>query len=121
MSPFCPGVTLRDCGSDSAADLRREISKKVAKGATNDEIDAWLVESFGPKVLGAPKGAALWMTPLTVAAIGAAVVGFGLSRMSKVSVTDPAPLAASRSKQATSDADKARLETELQAFRRSTE
>ncbi len=73
MSPFCPGLTLEECPSDQASRVRGEIDQMVARGATNSEIDRWIVDNFGEVALARPGGSIAWMGPplLALAGIGA--------------------------------------------------
>lgn len=63
MSPFCPGLSLEECPSEQASELRARIQRRIAAGATNAEIDRWLVADYGESVLGRPPGALSWMVP----------------------------------------------------------
>ena len=80
MSVFCPGLTLDECPSTQAVEVRQQIASKVAQGQTNRQIDAWLVANFGDGVLGRPPGASTWMVPSVVLLIGAGVVASILLR-----------------------------------------
>ncbi len=72
MSPFCPGITLHDCPSRAALDLRDQIEEWVRAGWSRDRVLAELVAEYGESVLAVPDGP---LTPvsrlLPVAAIGA--------------------------------------------------
>jgi cytochrome c-type biogenesis protein CcmH/NrfF len=73
MSPFCPGVTLHDCPSGEADDLRAQIRDWSAAGWGEERIMAELVDEYGPGVRAVPPaeggGLGAWVLP------GLAVVG----------------------------------------------
>lgn len=76
MSPFCPGVTLHDCASDSAVALRERITAMAEAGYGRDAIMAELEREYGPTIRAVPEargsGLLAWLLP--VAATGSAVV-----------------------------------------------
>ncbi|MGH7426426.1 MAG: cytochrome c-type biogenesis protein, partial [Candidatus Methylomirabilales bacterium] len=47
MSPFCPGLTVAECPSLQAGDMRERIAERVAGRWSNRRIDRWLVENYG--------------------------------------------------------------------------
>ena len=83
MSPFCPGLTLEECPSDQATRVRGEIDEMVSRGATNREIDRWIVANFGEVALARPGPSLAWVVPPLVAVAGAAVVVVGLRRVAR--------------------------------------
>lgn len=80
MSPFCPGLSLDECPSSQAGDLRAKIKARVEQGATNREIDRWLVENYGESVLGRPPQALSWVVPAGFVMVGLAVLLITLGR-----------------------------------------
>jgi cytochrome c-type biogenesis protein CcmH len=70
MSPYCPGLTLEECPSEQAAELRSQIAGKVKAGATNQQIDEWMVANYGESALGRPLGSLAWLAPALAAALG---------------------------------------------------
>ena len=80
MSPFCPGLTLEECPSDQAARVRADIDGMVRRGATNREIDRWIVANFGEVALARPGRSFPWLVPPLVAAGGSAAVVLLLRR-----------------------------------------
>lgn len=80
MSPFCPGLSLDECPSGQSADLRAQIEDRVAGGATNSEIDRWLIENYGESVLARPPHAVSWMVPAAFVIAGLGAVSFLVSR-----------------------------------------
>jgi cytochrome c-type biogenesis protein CcmH/NrfF len=73
MSPFCPGVTLHDCPSQAAVDLRRRIVGWAEQGWSKARIVDRLETEYGPIIRAAPptsgSGLLAWILP------GLAVLG----------------------------------------------
>ncbi|MGH2721471.1 MAG: cytochrome c-type biogenesis protein [Actinomycetota bacterium] len=90
MSSWCPGLTLAECPSAQAGDLRREIAGKVAAGWTNERIDAWLVANYGEGILGRPRGMAAFLVPAAAILAGGVVVALVLRRR-RPRGADPTP------------------------------
>lgn len=67
MSPYCPGVTLHDCPSSSAQEMRAEIVAWAEDGMTKEQILDRLEGEFGPSIRAVPaaEGAGLlaWLLP----------------------------------------------------------
>lgn len=76
MSPFCDGVTLHDCPSQEALDLRDRIEAWVSQGQSRTQIMRHLEQEFGAGIRGAPPtegaGFVAWLPPLVALAAGAA-------------------------------------------------
>jgi cytochrome c-type biogenesis protein CcmH/NrfF len=76
MSPYCDGVTLHDCPSQEAQELRARIEKWVARGQSRTEIIDRLERDFGAGIRAAPEaegaGFLAWLPPLAVLLAGAA-------------------------------------------------
>ena len=83
MSPFCPGLTLHDCPSQAAVELRDRIERWARAGATRTQITARLKREYGPAIAATPprEGAGLvaWLLPAVMVAAGAALA-WGLAR-----------------------------------------
>lgn len=90
MSPFCPGLTLEECPSGQAAELRRRIAERVEDGATNREIDDWLVATYGEGVLGRPRSVISWLAPAAAVLAGALLLVAGLRRRARPADEEPA-------------------------------
>jgi cytochrome c-type biogenesis protein CcmH/NrfF len=74
MSPYCPGRTIASCSSQAARRLEEDILTQAQAGRTRDEIEATLVERFGPQVIGyAGRPVLLWGTG-ALAAVAIALV-----------------------------------------------
>jgi cytochrome c-type biogenesis protein CcmH/NrfF len=78
MSPYCPGASLRDCGSGQAEVLRERIRGWLREGRDESWIEAQLVAEFGENILGAPKfkglGIIAYLAPILALLIGLGVV-----------------------------------------------
>ena len=73
MSPFCPGVTLHDCPSDNAIQLRSQIARWATRGWSRDRIMTKLQAEYTDiRAVPSDRGAALlvWLLPA-----GAVVAG----------------------------------------------
>ncbi len=73
----CQNQTIADSSAPLAADLRREIRRMFADGATRDEIIEFLVARYGEFVLYRPRLQpatwALWGAPVILLLIGGVV------------------------------------------------
>lgn len=74
MSPFCPGVTLYECTSSQAVELRSNIGTRIGRGATNAEIDLWLTDNYGEAVLARPRSPWVWAPPAAGVLVALALV-----------------------------------------------
>jgi len=67
MSPFCPGLTMLDCPSPGAAEVREWIAGELKAGATRNDIIDQLYDQYGEVVLPAPRargfGLVVWALP----------------------------------------------------------
>lgn len=92
MSPFCPGVTLHDCPSQQADDLRERIRRWAAAGASEDRIMERLVAEYGEEVRAIPPGDGggftAWLVPTLVALGGAAFAATLARRWTKARERD---------------------------------
>lgn len=117
MSPFCPGVTLLECASSQAYELRGRIVQWVEKGRSREWIMDRLERQFGSGIRAAPQGRGsgliAWIVPGLAAGAGLGVMALLLRRWGR---------AASRHEEATespiSSEDHRRLSAELEAVRR---
>jgi cytochrome c-type biogenesis protein CcmH len=117
MSPFCPGVTLHDCPSDSAVALRDRITAMAEDGFTRSQIMAELLDEYGPTLRAEPprsgSGLLAWVLPALAALAAGAVAWTMLRKWAHVPVTpdgyDPGAHI--------TDSDRRRLEAELNKFR----
>lgn len=84
MSPYCPGVTLQDCTSGKANELRDRIVGWAEDGMSEHLILARLEDEFGPSIRAAPPsegaGIVAWILPSLALILGAAGALFALRR-----------------------------------------
>ena len=83
MSPFCPGVTLHDCPSAEAQDLRDRIERWARQGLSEDQILDSLEAAYGVSIRSTPPagdgGWLAWALPGT-ALVAGLVLGWLLLR-----------------------------------------
>ena len=86
----CQGESIDDSDAQLAGDLRRIIRARVAAGASDGQVRAFLVARYGEFVLLRPRlslpNALLWGAPFAVAAIGAGVL---IARRRRLTPTEP--------------------------------
>ena len=74
----CQNQTIADSNASLALDLRNEIREQIAKGRSDDEIRAYMVERYGDFVLYRPPLKAstllLWIGPFALLALGLGVL-----------------------------------------------
>ena len=116
MSPYCDGVTLHDCPSSAAADLRVQIEDWAQQGWSRSQIMTELEDRFGPRIHALPRdseGAAAWILPGIAIAGGLALVAVLARRWARRPDEEPSD--------APGDAGyRAEVERELAALRRET-
>ncbi|WP_246174181.1 cytochrome c-type biogenesis protein [Paraburkholderia hayleyella] len=80
----CQNQTLADSNADLAADLREKIREQVRQGATDVQIEAYMVQRYGDFVLYQPplKPATwmLWFGPFIALGLGACILWRALRR-----------------------------------------
>lgn len=113
ISPYCPGITLHDCPSDSSRELRRKIVGWAEDGADKDTIWARLEADFGDDIRATPStdGSGLWAWLLPIGAgLGGIVLAVSLAlRWSRRSDDGPSD--------AITPEQRRRLDVELAALR----
>lgn len=84
LSPFCPGLTLKNCPSPAADSLRRSIRSHLDQGESIEAVKAALVEAYGETILGAPPATGfnlvLWVLPWLSVAAGGTVLALLIVR-----------------------------------------
>jgi cytochrome c-type biogenesis protein CcmH len=74
----CQSESIDESEAPLAADLRRVIRQRLAAGASDDQVRAFLATRYGDYVLFRPKlswdNAALWSAPFLVVLAGAALL-----------------------------------------------
>jgi cytochrome c-type biogenesis protein CcmH/NrfF len=115
MSPFCDGVTLHDCPSAEADELRREISAWARAGMTEEQIIARLEDRYGSVISGSPSSPLAWLIPLLTVAAGVLLVALLARRWrasDDVGHDRPRP-----PRTPLSPEDRARVDAQIGAFR----
>lgn len=73
----CQNQTIAESSAPLALDLRNQIRAQIARGRSDDEIRAYMVERYGDFVLYRPPFKAstvlLWLGPFALLALGAAI------------------------------------------------
>lgn len=109
MSPFCDGVTLHDCTSQPADELRGRITTMARSGMTEEQIIAVLEEEYGTQILASPDNPLSWLVPAGSVLAGIALIAALAGRWARRPPTDAAT--------SISESDRARVESELAAHR----
>lgn len=95
MSPYCEGVTLHDCPSSSAQDMRAEIAAWAEDGMTKEQILDRLEAEFGPAIRAVPRaegsGLLAWLLPGAAVVAGAALAVVLARRWARRPATPTAP------------------------------
>jgi cytochrome c-type biogenesis protein CcmH len=113
MSPFCPGLTLHDCPSDAAIELRQDILEMVQEGMSDEEIMNRLEQQYGPIISAVPDDGRSWLVwGLPAAALlgGGALAYLAGRRWTSRRRATPEP-------PAISTLERERIETELRSIR----
>ena len=112
MSPYCDGVTLHDCPSRAALDLRAEIETWARDGWSKAQIVDELERQFGPRIHATPtetEGIGAWALPTLALLAGAGAVAIFATRWTRRRSAEHLQPVDSR--------DHARVERELAALR----
>lgn len=115
MSPFCPGVTLEECPSQAALDLREKIRTWAERGWSRERIMSELEDSFGSRIYAMPqdsKGLGAWALPVGALLLGILLSGSLAFKWTRRRRSETTP--------AIGAADRARVERELAALREET-
>jgi cytochrome c-type biogenesis protein CcmH/NrfF len=116
----CPACrqTLDESDSGVARDMKAYIRKRIAEGATKQEITDELVADLGEGVIGVPRKHGFdllaWVLPLGGIGLGAAAIAFGAWQWSRVR-SGTGPLVA-RLEPALDPALERRVDEELRRF-----
>lgn len=89
--PDCQGLSVADSPTGSAREIRRQIEKLLAAGATDVEVRDHFVARYGNWIRLAPGSSLVWVVPFVVVIAGVALLALWL-RPSRPS--GPAPSAA---------------------------
>lgn len=82
ISPYCAPLTLSECPSGKASELRAAIGEKIRLGWTNERIDAWLVTNFGTWLVGNQADSAAKLVPALTILVGTMLVAGFVARRS---------------------------------------
>jgi cytochrome c-type biogenesis protein CcmH len=91
--PVCQGLSVRDSKSAGARAIYAEITRQVETGERDVDIRAFLVDRYGTSELLRPSatgvGAIVWIAPVVVFLLGAAVLVrvFGRTRRARASAS----------------------------------
>lgn len=76
--PVCPGVPLDTCETQACQQWRALIRQKLGEGQTQEQIEAYFVDQYGERVLGAPRpegfNLAVYALPVVAIAGGGALL-----------------------------------------------
>jgi cytochrome c-type biogenesis protein CcmH len=118
MSPFCPGVTLHDCPSQSALDMRDRIEGFARSGMSEAAIMERLEAEYGEAIRAEPSsegaGIVAWILP-ALAALAGGALAFMLVR--RWTARRPRPIAGEPPRVASSASERQRLDAELGRLR----
>ena len=79
-SPYCPGRLLIDCPTRQADELRAEISRRLDRGQSADEVMRWIRLNFGNEAIARPDSAVVWSFPIVLLVVGGAALAVLLRR-----------------------------------------
>ncbi len=89
MSPYCPGVTLHDCPSAEADQLRARITGWAEAGWSKARIMAQLESEFGSTIRATPTpeggGLTAWALPLLAVLLGSLLAALLARRWTEAS------------------------------------
>jgi cytochrome c-type biogenesis protein CcmH len=118
MSPFCPGVTLHDCPSQSALDMRDRIEGYARSGMSEAAIMERLEAEYGEAIRAEPSsegaGIVAWILPGIAALAGGALA---VTLVRRWTARRPRPIAEEPPLVASSAAERQRLDAELGRLR----
>ncbi|MBA2312273.1 MAG: cytochrome c-type biogenesis protein CcmH [Actinobacteria bacterium] len=119
MSPFCDGVTLHDCPSQEALDLRAKIQRWASAGWSRERIYERLEAEFGAGIRAAPPargaGTLAWVLP-GLALLAGAGAAYSFARRWAVGSAD-----AGTTPVVMSPRERARIDADLEALRGDTQ
>jgi cytochrome c-type biogenesis protein CcmH len=95
MSPFCPGLTLADCPSPAAFELRKEIDARLQRGESRQAIVDELVAKYGTALLSDPSdtpiGRVVWGVPIVLSILAALGLARFVRRATRLAGPSPEP------------------------------
>ena len=72
--PVCQGMSVADSPSTVALDMKQQVREMLSRGYTEEQILNFFEKSYGQFVLLKPKNPYVWILPVVVLLIGAAIV-----------------------------------------------
>ena len=110
--PVCPGVPLDVCDTQACEQWRGLIKQRLSQGQSAAQIEAYFVEQYGERVLGAPRaqGFNLLIYVLPAFAVSAGAAGLYLFAQKRMGLS-PSDFNATS---ATANPDRSRIDRELQ-------
>jgi cytochrome c-type biogenesis protein CcmH len=72
--PVCQGMSVADSPSTVALDMKQQVREMLARGYTEEQILGYFEQSYGQFVLLKPKNPLVWVLPIMVLLVGAALV-----------------------------------------------
>jgi cytochrome c-type biogenesis protein CcmH len=91
----CQNNTIADSTAPLAADLRREIRRKIEAGQSRSEIKDFLVERYGDFILYKPRfrswNLVLWLGPAALLVIGLIALLLIVKRRMQLPIDEDAP------------------------------
>ncbi len=92
----CQNQTIADSHADLALDLRAQIREQLERGATEEDIERYMVARYGEFILYNPplhaSTSLLWFGPALLVAGGLAGLGFAIRRRARLAQSG-APIA----------------------------
>ena len=79
-SPYCPGRLLIDCPTRQADELRAEISRRLERGESANEVMRWIRLNYGNEAIARPESAFVWSFPIALLVLGTGVLAVLLRR-----------------------------------------
>jgi cytochrome c-type biogenesis protein CcmH len=95
--PVCQGESIEASPSTLAQEMRTLVRQQLAAGRTPDEVKAYFVSKYGEWILLEPRAAgvtaAVYVLPLVMLAVGAAVIVVSVRRWTKggAPAVEPSP------------------------------
>ena len=85
--PTCRGQAVADSASPAAANIRREIARRIEAGESDDEVRSFLADRFGDQILLNPPRSGLaslvWVLPVAGLIAAAAGLFFAFRRWNR--------------------------------------
>lgn len=110
--PVCPGVPLDVCDTQACEQWRGLIKERLSQGQSGEQIEAYFVEQYGERVLGAPRpqGFNLLIYVLPAFAVSAGVAGLYIFAQHRMGRSPMVP----NPESAAANPYRSRIERELQ-------